>query len=226
MPTARTGACWPSAPTRGARSSRTSSSTSRVPGPLPARRPDLRAAVRDGGDGLVRPRAAGRPAGTSRRQRRETPGPASGEPRLRQAPGAAIATAEPGGHGTERGGARLPHPSRLLPLAGPTGRDPERPRLDQQGAPGGAAPEPRKGLAAPNHGMDWSVSYARLRVLTGQVATARLTIRMHIPEEDIEGWTAERLEETARNIEFLAAARPPARPGPRRETRRARPPTR
>ena len=29
---------------------------------------------------------------------------------------------------------------------------------------------------------DWSVSYARLRVLTGQVATARLTIRMHIPE--------------------------------------------
>lgn len=58
----------------------------------------------------------------------------------------------------------------------------------------------------PNHAMDWSVSYARLRVLTGQVATARLTIRMHIPEQDIEGWTAERLEETARNIEFLAAA--------------------
>jgi hypothetical protein len=29
---------------------------------------------------------------------------------------------------------------------------------------------------------------------------------MHIPEQDIEGWTAERLEETARNIEFLAAA--------------------
>jgi len=59
---------------------------------------------------------------------------------------------------------------------------------------------------SPNHRMDWSVSYARLRVLTGQVATARLTIRMHIPEKDIEGWTAERLEETARNIEFLAAA--------------------
>jgi hypothetical protein len=55
------------------------------------------------------------------------------------------------------------------------------------------------------YGMDWSVSYARLRVLTGQVATARLTIRMHIPEKDIEGWTPERLEETARNIEFLAA---------------------
>ena len=54
--------------------------------------------------------------------------------------------------------------------------------------------------------VDWSVSYARLRVLTGQVATARLTIRMHIPEEDIAGWTTERMEETARNIEFLAAA--------------------
>ena len=54
--------------------------------------------------------------------------------------------------------------------------------------------------------VDWSVSYARLRVLTGQVATARLTVRMHIPEEDIAGWTAERLEETARNIEFLAAS--------------------
>ena len=63
-----------------------------------------------------------------------------------------------------------------------------------------------KDSPSPNHGMDWSVSYARLRVLTGQVATARLTIRMHIPEKDIEGWTAERLEETARNIEFLAAA--------------------
>ena len=57
-----------------------------------------------------------------------------------------------------------------------------------------------------SHAVDWSVSYARLRVLTGQVATARLTIRMHIPEEDIAGWTAERMEETARNIEFLAAS--------------------
>jgi hypothetical protein len=54
-------------------------------------------------------------------------------------------------------------------------------------------------------GKDWSVSYARLRVLTGQVATARLTIRMHISEGDIEGWT-NRMEETARNIEFLAAS--------------------
>jgi hypothetical protein len=29
--------------------------------------------------------------------------------------------------------------------------------------------------------QDWSVSYARLLVLTGQEALARLTIRMHIP---------------------------------------------
>jgi len=55
-------------------------------------------------------------------------------------------------------------------------------------------------------GKDWSVSYARLQVLTGQVAIARLTIRMHIQPQDIEGWTAERMEEMARNIEFLAAS--------------------
>jgi hypothetical protein len=54
-------------------------------------------------------------------------------------------------------------------------------------------------------GKDWSVSYARLQVLTGQVATARLTIRMHIPPQDIESWTAEHMEEAARKIEYLAA---------------------
>ena len=54
-------------------------------------------------------------------------------------------------------------------------------------------------------GKDWSVSYARLRVLTGQVATGRLTIRMHIPWQEIEDWTADHMEETARNIEFQAA---------------------
>ena len=56
------------------------------------------------------------------------------------------------------------------------------------------------------HGKDWSVSYARLQVLTGQVATGRLTIRMHIPPQDIADWTADHMEETARNIEFLAAS--------------------
>jgi hypothetical protein len=55
------------------------------------------------------------------------------------------------------------------------------------------------------HGRNWSVSYARLQVLTGQVATGRLTIRLHIPSQDIEGWTADHMEETARNIELLAA---------------------
>jgi len=54
-------------------------------------------------------------------------------------------------------------------------------------------------------GKDWSVSYARLQVQTGQLATARLTIRMHTQPRDIEGWTADQMEEMARNIEFLAA---------------------
>jgi hypothetical protein len=48
---------------------------------------------------------------------------------------------------------------------------------------------------------------------------------MRIPEKDIEGWTAERLEETARNIEFLAAAAA-ASQAATAGTRRARPPTR
>jgi hypothetical protein len=55
-------------------------------------------------------------------------------------------------------------------------------------------------------GQDWSISYALLQVLSGQVATARLTIRMHIPPHEIEGWTADHLEKAARNIESLAAS--------------------
>jgi hypothetical protein len=52
---------------------------------------------------------------------------------------------------------------------------------------------------------DWSVSYARLQVLTGQEAIARLTIRLHVPPQVVEGWTPDDMEETARKIEYMAA---------------------
>jgi hypothetical protein len=52
---------------------------------------------------------------------------------------------------------------------------------------------------------DWSVSYAHLQVLTGQIALGRVTIRMHIPKRDIAGWNTDKMEEMARKIEFLAA---------------------
>lgn len=51
---------------------------------------------------------------------------------------------------------------------------------------------------------DWSVSYARLQVLTGQVAYGRLTIRMHIPANEISGWNDGRMKEMGRRIEALA----------------------
>jgi hypothetical protein len=54
---------------------------------------------------------------------------------------------------------------------------------------------------------DWSVSYAHLQVLTGQEATGRLTIRMHIPPRHIEGWNSDNMEEMARKIESLAAVK-------------------
>jgi hypothetical protein len=52
---------------------------------------------------------------------------------------------------------------------------------------------------------DWSVSYARVQVLTGQVALGRLTIRMHIPWQRVEDWDQARMAEMARKIETLAA---------------------
>lgn len=53
---------------------------------------------------------------------------------------------------------------------------------------------------------DWSVSYARLQVVTGQVALGRLTVRMHIRADEISGWNSSRMEEIGRKIETLAAA--------------------
>jgi hypothetical protein len=51
----------------------------------------------------------------------------------------------------------------------------------------------------------WSVSYARVQVVTGQVALGRLTIRMHIPAEKIASWTTSTMEEMGRRIEERAA---------------------
>ncbi len=57
------------------------------------------------------------------------------------------------------------------------------------------------------HGQDWSISYASLQVLTGQVAGGWLTIRMHMPAEKISDWDLSRMEEMGRKIETLATAR-------------------
>lgn len=52
----------------------------------------------------------------------------------------------------------------------------------------------------------WSVSYARIQVLTGQIAEGRLTIRMHIPPQLLKDWNADKMEKMGRRIELLAAA--------------------
>jgi hypothetical protein len=57
------------------------------------------------------------------------------------------------------------------------------------------------------HEQDWSVSYASLQVLTGQVAGGWLTIRMHVPAGKVSGWDQARMEEMGRKIETLATAR-------------------
>jgi hypothetical protein len=62
---------------------------------------------------------------------------------------------------------------------------------------------------------DWSVSYASLQVLTGQVAGGWLTIRMHRPAEQISGWDPGKMETMGRKIEALAAARAAGRQRPR-----------
>ncbi len=53
--------------------------------------------------------------------------------------------------------------------------------------------------------QDWSISYARVQVLTGQVAVGRLTIRMHIPPDQVADWSTATMAEMARKIEIMAA---------------------
>jgi hypothetical protein len=65
------------------------------------------------------------------------------------------------------------------------------------------------------HRQDWSISYASLQVLTGQVAGGWLTIRMHLRAEQISGWDLGRMEEMGRKIEMLATARAAGRQRPR-----------
>jgi hypothetical protein len=48
---------------------------------------------------------------------------------------------------------------------------------------------------------DWSVSFARLRVLTGQVALGRLTIHMRVPPESIADWTPGKMATIRKKIE-------------------------
>ncbi len=66
--------------------------------------------------------------------------------------------------------------------------------------------------------QDWSVSYARLQVLTGQVALGQLTIRLHIPPGKVKGWDPARMADMGRKIEMraageAAAGRSPGSPG-------------
>jgi len=54
--------------------------------------------------------------------------------------------------------------------------------------------------------QDWSVAYARVQVLTGQVAHGRMTIRIHVPPSQVESWTSAWMAEMARKIETMAAS--------------------
>ena len=51
----------------------------------------------------------------------------------------------------------------------------------------------------------WSISYARLQVLTGQVATGQLTIRADIPVEELEGWSPDPMGDIERRRETIVA---------------------
>lgn len=54
--------------------------------------------------------------------------------------------------------------------------------------------------------QNWSISYARVQVLTGQIAVGRLTIRMHVPPALVADWNPARMAEIARKIEIMAAS--------------------
>lgn len=60
--------------------------------------------------------------------------------------------------------------------------------------------------------QDWSVAYARVQVLIGQVGLGRLTIRMHVRPQQVQDWNVARMVEMARKIETTAASEA-ARPG-------------
>lgn len=56
----------------------------------------------------------------------------------------------------------------------------------------------------------WSISYARLEVLTGQVATGQLTIRADVPAEKLKGWSPDPMGDIERRRETLAAEEVPS----------------
>jgi hypothetical protein len=51
---------------------------------------------------------------------------------------------------------------------------------------------------------DWSVSYARVQVVTGRIAFGRLTIRLHAAPDKVAGWNVRKVEEIARKVATLA----------------------
>ena len=62
---------------------------------------------------------------------------------------------------------------------------------------------------------DWSVAYARVQVLVGQLGFGRLTIRVHVPPQRVQDWNESKMAEMARTIEMTAAneAASPGAPG-------------
>lgn len=51
---------------------------------------------------------------------------------------------------------------------------------------------------------EWSVSYARVQVVTGQVALGHLTIRLHDVSQSREQWAPDRIEQMARDVSARA----------------------
>jgi hypothetical protein len=52
---------------------------------------------------------------------------------------------------------------------------------------------------------DWSVSYARIQVVTGRVALGRVTLRVHTATQEVAGWADRKMEEIQRKVGTLAA---------------------
>jgi hypothetical protein len=52
---------------------------------------------------------------------------------------------------------------------------------------------------------DWSVSYARIQVVTGRMALGRVAVRLHTPAEEVADWGPRKMEEIERRVASLAA---------------------
>jgi hypothetical protein len=53
---------------------------------------------------------------------------------------------------------------------------------------------------------DWSISYARIQVITGRMALGRVALRLHTSDHDVADWGQRKMEEIERKVASLAAA--------------------